>query len=299
MVYPLITDGLALVAYAATMRLTGGAGATRGRGSARGRRCPGSPAHRWGPAPVRRRWCAAVAGAAVRGRCVAGDRGGDRRAHLLFMLGADARAHRGAEHPPATAPPVQPFNTARLSNRRCRPVVQPGLALNIRPRPTRHRSVQPAARRALPVRSSAVNGVQRPTPSRRPRNAPGPPPATTTVNTARCPPSPISGTWPRSPAARLEPRCRNYATRIHPLHVVTTPTTPATTHDHHNSQPHSTITKSRQSTTIRQLNVTYPSPPVPKTRDQSSAHQCITIVGPALARRGGVTPRDRARWCRC
>jgi hypothetical protein len=150
--YPLITDGLALVAYAATARLAeqgrryawcvvvlaAGLSGLAQAGKASGWVGDASPALRFGVGA----W-PAVAAAIV--------------AHLLFMLGAEARAGRAA-----TQPHAQPGDRAYTGA--ASPAVQPDAGPSVqRPvqpppaveRPTPPPGVQPGHRPALPARPAS------------------------------------------------------------------------------------------------------------------------------------------------
>lgn len=175
-VYPLITDGLAVVAYTATMRLTGGgrvyawfvvvlaaglSGIAQAVYLAGGVASPrtGTTAHAVTavvPAVLRfgvGAWPAVAAALA---------------AHLLFMLGADARAHRDADHPSAAALSVHRPAPSTVVQPAALSSVQPDGPVNTPPRPTPPPAVQPVQRRALPARPSS---------EQRPASSPGSPAA--------------------------------------------------------------------------------------------------------------------------
>ena len=137
--YPLITDGLALVAYAATARLDGSAPATPGRSSCSPPGCPGSRRRATSPAASNGRtrplrfgvgaW-PAVAAAVV--------------AHLLYLLAAGRRR------------PYSPRPSVRPSDRRTPSDPAPATA-----RPTPRRATAPGPPRSATRTSTATSPPSR------------------------------------------------------------------------------------------------------------------------------------------
>ena len=157
--YPLITDGLALVAYAATARLHGSARPLRLVGRRPRRRAVRA---RPGRLPRRRRHPRRLPGAAVRGRRLARRRRRRRRAPAL----PPRRRHR------RPAPPTRRCGRGRAPQRDDRPAACPP---RTRPGPDAVQpGVQPALYSTAAVQPDAVQpGRRRPTaprPARRPRS---------------------------------------------------------------------------------------------------------------------------------
>ena len=239
--YPLITDGLALVAYAATARLTGAgrryawavvvlaaglSGLAQASYLAGGATLDAPPALRFGVGA----W-PAVAAAVV--------------AHLLYLLAAD----HGRTHPTRSTIASRPRqrrhdrrpSTARPSNPRARPRRQPdasnAVRRSVQPRSASTRSPRPSAVRAPDRGAARTPRAQSPmrqlgTGRGRPQRA---------RRTPRRPAHRLRARWrwPRSPAAPPPPPSRRSATNRRRCTWSPTPraddpamTRPARHHDH-------------------------------------------------------------------
>ena len=187
--YPLITDGLALVAYAATARLHDG-----GRRYAAGIVVLAAGLSGLAQAVYLAGGLDRTRGragrAAVRGRRLAGDR---RRAHR-----APAAPHQHADHAP-TREPVRrrrPRTTRRPIRTGRTPVYNPAYNPPVQPRPSEARTtppVQPGTEPPLytrPATDDVEHHSNHAAESARDRARGPPPAAATTTRTAPCPPSP-------------------------------------------------------------------------------------------------------------